>query len=250
MQKYFEINEEGHNIRCKLYAENPKNIRKAVLFAHGFGGHKDNGAAQRFAEYVMAKYRGIAVITFNFPCHGDDVKKKFSLADCIRYLELCAEYIRKEFTEEINIYATSFGGYVVLNELALHGNSFRKIVLRCPALNMYESFMGRILKEEDLEKLRKGKEAPAGFDRKVMVGNSFIEELRENDLFELEFLDYADDILILHGTEDEVVPFEVSKRFCEDNVIEFVPVPGADHRFRNPKHMDLAIKAIVEFFGF
>ena len=45
---------------------------------------------------------------------------------------------------------------------------------------------------------------------------------------------------ILHGTADEIVSFDVARQFAEDNVIEFVAVDGADHRFHDPKKMDAA----------
>ena len=40
MEKYFEINKSGQNIRCKLYYGKSAGIEKAVLFVHGFTGHK------------------------------------------------------------------------------------------------------------------------------------------------------------------------------------------------------------------
>ena len=75
MEKYFEINKNNQNIRCKLYYDKKHTIEKVVLFGHGFAGHKDNSAAQKFADRVLTKYKGIAVLIYNLPCHGDDVKK-------------------------------------------------------------------------------------------------------------------------------------------------------------------------------
>ena len=68
MEKYFNINDAGASIRCKLYAADHKDIQKLILFGHGFGGHKDNRAAERFAKHVLDKNRGVAVMTFN--CNG------------------------------------------------------------------------------------------------------------------------------------------------------------------------------------
>ena len=82
----------------------------------------------------------------------------------------------------------------------------------------------------------------------VELTKDFLEALKANDIRSRDFLDYADDILILHGTKDEVVPMESSKTFAEDQVIEFIPVENADHRFQNPAHMDLANKYVMDFF--
>lgn len=251
MAKYFEINRDGHNVRCKLYVNQPEKMKKLVLFCHGFAGHKDNSAAEKFAGRVLSKYPDTAVLIFNWPCHGDDVKKKLVLRDCLDYLGIVLDYIRNALgVQEIYSYATSFGGYLVLSYLAEYGNPFRKIALRCPAVNMYEVLINTIMKGDEYDLLRKGKTVPVGFDRKIDVNPQFLTDLQNADIQKQSFLDYADDILILHGTADEVVPFEVSQKFADDNVIEFIPVEGADHRFQNPSHMEIATKAVIAFFGF
>lgn len=249
MERYFEVNEGGHNIRCKLYCSDVRAIRKVVVFCHGFGGHKDNGAAAKFAERMLSKYKGTALVTFNWPCHGDDVKKKLCLEDCGTYLDLLVGHLKQKYDiEELNAYATSFGGYLLLKYISERENPFRRIALRCPAVNMYEVLTTAIIASEELEKLQKGKEVPVGFDRKIMVSPPFLEELRQHDIRKLDFLDHAENILIIHGTEDEIVPYEAANAFSEEQLIELVPVSGADHRFRNPQKMDQAIKLILEFF--
>jgi len=248
--RYFEINEQGHNIRCKLYCQDPRAIRSAVIFCHGFGGHKDNSAAAKFALKLMAKHKSAALITFNWPCHGDDVKKKLSLADCDTYLTLLLEYVKTRFAPEVLCcYATSFGGYLALKYIYEHGNPFRRVALRCPAVDMHRVLSRSIITPEELDKLSRGKDVLVGFDRKVPVSAAFLEELRSFDLREKDFLDYAEDLLIIHGTADEIVAYADAYSFSDDKLIEFVPIEGADHRFRNPLLMDLAIKAILEFFS-
>lgn len=251
MEKYFEINRSNQNIRCKLYYDRMHTIEKVVLFGHGFAGHKDNGAAQKFADRVLSKYKGIAVLIFNLPCHGDDVKKKMVLPDCMTYIETVIDYIRSELhTKEIYSYATSFGGYLVLKYISEHENPFVKIALRCPAVNMADVLTGTIMKNDELEAILRGKNVQVGFDRKIEVNRQFLSDLRESDIQRIDYLNYADDILILHGTKDEVVPFDAGKTFADNNLIEFIPVENADHRFQNPACMELATKKVLEFFDF
>ena len=248
--KYYEINKEGYNIRCKVYSEKNEAVCKAVISGHGFGGHKDNKAAERFAEHVLKKHKDAAVITFNWPCHGDDVRKKLTLADCNAYLDLVVKDAAEKFPgAELYGYATSFGGYLFLKFIHEKGSPFRKTALRCPAVNMYDVLTKAIMKNDDLDKLHKGKEVPVGFDRKVMVSQVFLDSLKEADLREYDYLDFAEDLMILHGTKDEVVPFSESRDFADKNLIEFIPVENADHRFQDPKLMDEAIKQIQNFFA-
>lgn len=249
MEKYFEINEEGHNIRCKLYFNKGIEIKKVILFSHGFAGHKDNGACQKFADRILSKYKGIAVLIYDLPSHGNDVKKKIVLQDCMTYMNLVLEYIKTEFnTDQIYSYATSFGGYLVLNYIKEYGNPFVKIALRCPAINMVDVLTQTIMKNDDFDKLRKGKNVKVGFDRKIEVNPSFLMDLEQNDIRKYEYIEYAEEIIILHGTKDEVVSFDEVKQFADDNIIEFIPVENADHRFQNPACMEAATKAVLDFF--
>lgn len=250
MEKYFDINESGYSVRCKLYGEDTHNISRVVLFGHGFGGHKDNKAAERFAKYVLDKYKNIAVLTFDWPCHGDDGRKKLRLDDCNGYLDVILKYINEHFDPEtLFAYATSFGGYLVLKYIAERGNPFYKVVLRCPAVNMYQVLTTNIMSEEELEKICKGKDALVGFDRKIKISRDFLTELKEADIMAYDYSAYADDILIIHGTSDEIVPPQASKDFADSNFIDWVPVERADHRFKDPKKMDEAIGYITRFLA-
>ena len=117
---------------------------------------------------MISKYKDTSLITFNLPCHGDDVKKKLSLTDCSSYIELVISYIKNKLcVDEIFSYATSFGGYLTLKYISEHGSPFKKVALRCPAVNMEEVIEKIIDMTADKEKLRKGKDIAIGFDRKI-----------------------------------------------------------------------------------
>lgn len=249
--RYFDINGEGNSIKTKLYYNDIRNIGRVVLFGHGFGGHKDNKAAEKFAERALSKYKDVAVVTYDWPCHGDDVKRKLNLADCMQYIKSVLSFVQSQYEpESVFVYATSFGAYLFLKYVHDEGNPFQKLVFRGPAVNMYKSVTENIMTEADFEKINKGKEAGIGFDRKINVGKSFLEEIQATDIMKYDYLDYADDMLIIQGTGDEIIPYDVVRKFSEDNVIEMVSVNGADHRFTDPKKMDTAIHAIFEFFDF
>ena len=250
MDKYFTVNAEGCCIRARLYAPDRDEIRQVVLFGHGFGGHKDNRAAARFADHVLEKNRNVAVVTFDWPCHGDDVRKVLRLEDCGAYLRIMVAYLNERFhAPQLFAYATSFGGYLFLKAISEGENPFRKMALRCPAVNMYEVLSRSIMTKEALAQLKKGKPALIGFDRKIKIDAEFLESLKQADITRRDYLDQADELLILHGTEDEIVPVEAVKAFAEQNVIELALIERANHRFQDPRKMDQAISRITAFFG-
>ncbi|MCR5136843.1 MAG: alpha/beta fold hydrolase [Oscillospiraceae bacterium] len=246
--KYYSINDGVFSVRCKLCYNDLHAVDAVVIAFHGFGGHKDNRAAERFADRALSRYPHTALLSFDLPCHGEDGQKKLSLAACDRYITLVLNDVREKYPEaELYAYATSFGAWLCLKYLQDHGNPFRKIVLRCPSLRMLEAMQVRILSSADLEKLGKNREVLAGFDRKVKISSEFMRELETAEVSEADFLPFADDLLILHGTKDEIIPIAYSRDFADRNVIELIEVKNADHRFSDPQIMNQAIADSLKF---
>ncbi len=245
----YTVSRNGYNVSCKLYYEDKKAIPAVVLFGHGFGGHKDNKAAEKFAQRALDKLR-MATVTFNWPCHGDDVRKKLRLGDCDGYLTAVMEDVRERYGDpKLYAYATSFGGFLFLKYISEHGSPFIRAAFRCPAVDLYGVQTERILSAEDLLRLEKGKEAAAGWDRKILLDKTYLDEIKAVDLMGRDFTPWMDDILLLHGLRDEIVPFEMVQKFADDQLLELVPIENADHRFQDPRAMDQAVKAILDFFG-
>lgn len=250
MEKYFSINQKNMSVKCKIYCENPRAVERVVLSGHGFGGHKDNRAAEKLYNRLQKRNKNIALITFNWPGHGDDASPQLRLEGCDRYLTAVLDYIRTELhTEEIYGSANSFGGYLFLKYIYEHGSPFVKTVLRSPAVNIYQSLRERIMNASELEEIEKGRTALVGFDRKIRVSAEFLNDLKEADITTWDFSPFADDIFIIHGDRDEIIDCEASWMFAEENGIGFYIEEGADHRCTDPLKMDDAIKQTVQFFG-
>ena len=246
---YFSINRQGLSIRCKFYGTEARTYKRVVIFSHGFGGHKDNKSAEKFAEKILNKYKDIAVVSFDWPCHGEDAQKELSLESCDTYLSLVIDYVKTTYSAEtLYSYATSFGGYLVLKYIHDHGNPFEAAALRCAAVKMYDVIDGHMLSDDDRRTLSKGKPVMLGFDRKIKITNDFLQSLKDADLSEYDFGDASDNIIFIQGTKDEVVPPEMVSQFADEKNILYISVEGADHRFTDPLKMDLAIKYILEFF--
>ncbi len=250
MIKYFNINQKGFSIRCKLYCDNPRTIQEIIIFCHGFSGFKDNKFAEKIAERSQKKHRERALLIFDLPCHGDDARNKLLLKDCLVYLDIVVHYARENFkAQQLYGCGTSFGGYLLLKYIAENDNPFTKIALRCPAVNMYETTTNALMVTENLKTIQKGKPVLLGFDRKVKVTKDFIDDLKKSDITQNNYHSYSDNMLIVQGNKDEVVSYEVVKTFAENNGIPLETVQNADHRFSDPKKADTAISLIISFLN-
>lgn len=246
--KAFSIHEAPYNIRCLLYSGDAP-TKRAVIYIHGFAGSRETRTAGRFAEYMLPKYKDMAVVCFDLPCHGEDVRKKLLLDDCEAYLGAVIRYAKETLrAEELYCYASSFGGYLALKYAARNGSPFRMIALRSPAVEMYR-VMESLLTDADRAQLAKGREALVGFDRKIAVGRAFLDSLKNEDVASMDFAAISDSVLILHGDRDEVVPFASVRDFAARNGIDFIPIEKGDHLFSNPKLMTEAVQYVEAFFG-
>ena len=248
--KYFDITDQGLSVKCKLYHNDQHRFSDVVISCHGFGGDKDNAATQKLAETLLPVQKEAAVLAFDWPCHGNDVKQRLDLEDCGRYLDVVLEYAREQLgAERLYAFATSFGGYVTLKYLFEKDDPFCRVSLRCPAVNMYEILMNDILEKGQADQLRK-KDALVGHDRKIRVSQKFLDQLKSNDITAWDFSAKKGNLLILQGTKDELVSCAVVEAFAERNGIDFLPVEGADHRFREPSKIREVLDYTMEhFFG-
>lgn len=250
MEKYFDINEQGYSVRCKLfYDKDFRNIPHVVICTHGFGGNKENHSAAKFARQLISKYKGYGVIVFDWPCHGADARKKLVLDEFTTYLTLVVNYAKDELhAEDLYNYSTSFGAYITLKYMVEVNNPFKKVALRSPGIHMHQLILN-YLSDEDMTKLKRGKEISVGYERKMKMDQQFLDDLEKADIRKYEYFDWADDMLILHGTKDKLAPIEDAREFSENNVIEMIEVENANHTFSDPNISNWAAHKLVEFFG-
>ena len=85
--KYFDITRPGLSIKCKLCTGDSHTFSDVVISCHGFGGNKDNAATEKLAQTLLPVRKDAAILSFDLPCHGNDVKQKLDLEDCLLYLD-------------------------------------------------------------------------------------------------------------------------------------------------------------------
>lgn len=238
--KKFALQTEDYSIPCKLFtAGDPEFV---VIGVHGFAGDKESSVLAALADR-LCRMKG-ALLCFDFPAHGESAAPDACLrvGNCRRDLLCVVDYVRRNFPDRgYGLFATSFGGYITL--LCSEELKDFRIILRAPAVTMARSFMECIVSVTEKEFLEAGG-ATCGFERKMFVPYEFYRDLLDNSVAVPE-----EEILIIHGTEDDVIPYEAVKTLAEEHPqVRLISVEGADHRFKGPGECEMIVEKSVQWF--
>ena len=237
------------DIPAKLFrADRPQ---LTVLALHGFGGSKDSWAIQGLAERLCGK--GCNILAFDWPCHGErnEACSELTVERCIEDLLSVERFAESEYGGRTSVFATSFGGFVLLNRMERHPHAFERIVLRVPAVNMAAAlFNSAKLQAADLS-LDKAK--TEGFD--LVVGKrfclpfEFYEQLDRLSAVRYSSRWNSSDMLTVWAERDELVPPEDTREFLRLNpLIQPLCISGSGHRMaERPEYLAAALDAAAAF---
>lgn len=249
MQTQFALSRGELQIPCKLTQPEDGKILRVVMGVHGFGG-----CAADDIQVSLSKEMELfdsAVFRFDFPAHGESPvgSEGLTLRNCVDSVLAVAECARERFpqVQDLCIFATGFGAFVVLNAveelLALPGNL--RLVVQTPSVRMDETLLAmRGLSQQTLWALdRFTIPAPRPFD----VTYRFYEELRENSVMTA----FPVPMLILHGERDDYIQQEDILAFRRMNRdAKLVLIPGASHRFLEEGAWDMVLDLTRDWFAF
>ncbi|MBP1587667.1 MAG: alpha/beta fold hydrolase [Clostridia bacterium] len=242
--EYFDIQTERYSISCKLYVSGQP-VRGIILGVHGLAGDKESSALRALASCCADK--GVSLLCFDFPAHGSSEAKEddLTVANCISDLYEAADWCRKKYPDaQKYLFATSFGGYVAL--LCSHMLNDFSIVLRAPAVTMAEHVLTDLLHTSPEEYKKQGV-ISCGFERKIDLPYSFYQELQAH---QVSGCAHGRPMLIIHGSNDDVVPLDDVVSFCDahrDAVLKIIE--GADHRFKKPGEIERVVKMALDHWG-
>ncbi len=245
MYNYLEITgNNGYKISLKVWES--KKTDRVIIACHGFAGDKESGAISMVAE-AMLKHN-VTTIAFDLPGHGESEVDgdKLTIDNCLSDYRSVIDYAKEKYKEAtINLFATSFGGYLTLLLLNRYPRDYENVILRCPAIKMDECLMNEIIQDKKFEE---GGFVVVGFERELKVNYSFYQELKDNKIFDL-YQKNDQKMLIIHGDADTTAPTADSLKFSEMFDVPIKIVKGADHRFKKPGELEQVVKYTEEFIG-
>ena len=225
----------------------PENSDTIVVAMHGFDGSKKSSFISDLENGCLEK--NVGLIKFDWPGHGED-NSVLSVKRGLLYLETITDHIKeKNEPKRIIAFATSFGGYLTLLFNYHHPDVFDQIILRSPAIKMDEILLKGVLKEEELIELDKNGSCETGKSKPIKITSDFVEELKENRLFELYDNKELQSVSIMHGTKDELAPFDDSKQFAEMHGCSFYPIEGANHTYSVNGTREIVLNKAKDLLG-
>ena len=215
-----------------------------LLCLHGFTGSKESIVITALTEALDDK--GIGVVTFDWPAHGESNAPDDNLIveNCLSDLEIMLNMIQKRSDLPLSCFATSFGGYLATLYRNAHPDIFKYLILRSPALKMSDVSRG-LITEEEFRKLT-GEKIMVGFERKLFIGKDFYDSLCRNDAF-TPAPPHPENIMIIQGGSDDVVNPKDTLEYAEKNHITINLFEGAGHNYINPGEKERIIEVTENF---
>lgn len=249
------VNETGTMIKSSCGYDIPVRMcvsgteKKVLVMAHGFGSSKQSPTVSMMMEELPSK--GIAVIAFDFPAHGESPVDgtHLRLENCIEDLRQAVAFARETLPDaEIINFGSSFGAYITLQYInAMSGCDRRGIraFLRSAAVNMPELFASP--SDEERRMLERDGYIMLNYEpRDLKITAGFIADLQANDLF-ADFQRGEEQLRMIHGTDDREIDYAKAVRFAAKNSIDIITVEGGDHQLSVRGAPETVVKETLNF---
>jgi pimeloyl-ACP methyl ester carboxylesterase len=249
-EKIFFDNSKGQKL-CGILS-NPTYLKDKpiIVLCHGFSTSKDGRTYVRLEEILNNS--GISTLRFDFFGHGESNGKfeELTLSEAVDDIQKAIRLLKDSGYRKIGLFGSSFGGMASI-VTASGGQDLYVLALKSPVSDYLGVLLSRISEQELKNWKREGVIHFTGNEgEELKLNYSFFE-----DATKISGYDMAKKIkiptLIVHGSKDETVPVEQSKKTaglienCRLKIIE-----GGDHTYSKEedfeKLLDLVSKFIIQ----
>ncbi|MDH3975080.1 MAG: alpha/beta hydrolase [Deltaproteobacteria bacterium] len=235
-EKLFYNSKDGTKL-CGIFLI-PEHIKGFVLLAHGINVNK-NEYDNFFTNIAMELYKkGFASLRFDFRGHGESGGTQRDMTIIGENIDVASsvEQISNRWAGDISIIGMSFGAGPTLMYSAQNMSNINCLVLLCPVLDYVSTFLKPIVpwakdsfNKKGFEHLKK--EGFLMLDGEFELGANLIEEFKVIKPYEI-LKETKLPVLTIHGDNDSMVPFKVSRTYSEPNKkSEFMTIQNSDHGF-------------------
>ncbi len=246
-QKVYFTNSDGVKLCGVLNNPSGNTKRPIIILAHGFSTHKNSDTYTTISER-LAKHK-ISSFRFDFYGHGESSGnfEDITISEAVDDVLQAIKYIKKLGYDRIGLIGSSFGGIASIIAASRSCDLF-VLALKSPVSNYIEKENETKSKMELEEWKSKGyRYYISGDGRELKLNYNFYEDFKNNDGY-IAAKKIRIPTLIVHGDEDDIVPYKQSVKTCKIiSDCKLHTVKGANHRYEDPKHREEMFQKIVEF---
>ena len=242
----FSCTRNGLTIRGTEYRPEGENLPVAIV-CHGIMANQDT-VRQYTKELAQVGYDAFC---FDFcggtmtNCSSDGLTTEMSVLTEVKDLEAVMEYTHSlpHTGNRLLLMGCSQGGFVAALTAAKHPDLVDRLVLFYPALCIPDNAREGKLLYAEYDPADIPEQMPCG---PMMLGRCFPADVMDMDAFE-EIKSFEGPVLIVHGTEDDIVKPDYSKRAVETYAhAKLCLIEGGAHGFGR-KYDKVATDALREF---
>jgi len=205
-----KITNGNREIYGKLYMPKKEGKYPAIILCHGYNGTHD------YWENECSHYASYGYIAYAFDFCGGSVNSKstgnstdMTITSEKEDLFMVFDYIKamdNVDSSNIVLFGGSQGGLVSALAAAERAEEVKALAMYYPAFCIPDNWGERFENPDD---------APEKFDFwGLELGREFIKDVKNIDVFNA-IGNYKGNVLIIHGNEDDIVPFSYSMRAAE-----------------------------------
>ncbi|MBQ7264929.1 MAG: alpha/beta fold hydrolase [Firmicutes bacterium] len=234
----------GNTLRGTLYKPETEGKMPIAICAHEFGSN----SRRRWPAYGQSlASHGMAVYAFDFSGGGNESQSDGSSLDMSVMTEVTdLESVLTEVqtwdfvdTDRIVIIGGSQGGAVSAITAARHEDDINGLVLLYPALIIQDDLHVKFENKEDCPEVY-------SYNGWINVGKRYVEDMWDYDIY-AEMGNYTKPVLILHGDNDDIVPYSYSERARDIYPdAELYTIEGGVHGFQD-ETFDAAMVHIYDY---
>lgn len=241
-----QFHREGKKIIGELYIpENSQEVFPLLIMSHGFGGNMD-GLKNDAHTFVK---QGYATFVFDFVGGGNNIKSDGAMTEMsvlteARDLNVVIEELKNESfisSDHIFLLGQSQGGYVS-TYVASTRNDIKGLLAFYPAYCIKDDALAQYPNADDVPD-------PYMMDKMyTTLGKIYYTDVCSIDIYEV-MENYLGPTLLLHGTNDNVVPVSYARRASETFIdCQYIEIEGAGHGFSGASN-ERAISASISFLN-
>ena len=244
-QQEFMIDDDGIRLHCKLDVPDTENgAERLILLFPGFSG--DMEEPQIISAKDAMNEAGFAVLRSELYGHGKSggTFKEHTLLKWLDNAIAVTDYARKlPSVRELHVCGHSQGGLLGILLAAVKPDVFSSMILLSPAVTIpYDAKRGMML-GQSFDPDHIPETIGVWYDMELSGNYARIAKLID---VEAAASAYHGPTVIIHGEQDETVPFQASKRILHCfNDAELIPVEGAMHCYE--EKLDVLKQCVKEF---